>query len=101
MKTVLLVLALVGCTPPGSGQPPAPSTSAPPPPSPSPSASTAQDPSTCHDACTRAQTACRKNQPKPQSYCEGKCAAAAVSVVSPSLDCLAVNFTCNEDCPQP
>lgn len=56
-----------------------------------------QDVSTCLDACTIAQIACRKTTPKPISECVAKCKDSS-QIAGPSLACLAVMFTCDENC---
>lgn len=96
MKTTLslaLTFLLSGCV---SKQSPAPTTTTPS----STSSSTPQDTPTCPDVCAKAQTACRTHEPKQQEDCLAKCSDAVTGgVASSSLACLAINFTCDENCP--
>ena len=96
MKTTLflaLALLLSGCV---SKQAPTPTTTT----TVSTPSSTPQDTPTCPDVCAKAQTACRAHEPKQQEVCVAKCSDAVTGgIASSSLACLAINFTCDENCP--
>lgn len=96
---VVAVVASVGfaaqCTTKTTSQPdPAPTITAEPP-APAPSA---QDPAACDQACAAAQGKCKSHAPKSVEHCLGKCRDSA-GLAAPSLDCLAVTYTCDEECP--
>lgn len=104
LATLAPLLAAVTCNtqtptpPPAPTQVPSITTPSPePPPAPAPAPS-AQDPSVCPQVCADAQKACKKHAPNTLDHCLGKCRDSA-GVAVPSLACLAIIYTCNEDCP--
>ena len=63
-----------------------------------PTAPLRQDAGVCPEVCQRAQAACHKNAPRPVDECVAKCRDDARVIAAPSLSCLAMVHTCNEDC---
>ncbi len=87
MRLAVLALFVVGCSGCNPSTAPSPVTSA------QPTINAAD----CDDACATAQSKCQSHTPSTVEHCLGKCRAS--TQVTTDVSCLAVMFTCDEECP--
>lgn len=51
----------------------------------------------CQQVCDIAQDQCKTHKPSTVEHCVGKC-RASTNLTKPALSCLAIMFTCDEEC---